>query len=153
MVNRLFKTVLFSFTLFQLIGCKKQPDFPLTPVITYKGVSTTNVKEGKETIVIKFSFTDGDGDLGLPQNDTSSDVRILDERVGLNMPIEYNYRLPEIATGTKNKALSGQVEITIPNTFIRPGFVVDTLTYSLRIKDRAGRFSNIITTPRISIYR
>lgn len=153
MAKKITTSIFFISILYFSTGCKKQPDYPLTPVIKLIEVSPLVVKQGSESILIKFSFTDGDGDLGLPQRDTSSDVSILDKRKGMATAIYYNYRLPEIASSGLNKALSGVISIAIPNTFIRPGLNADTLNYTVSIKDRAGRISNEIVTPNIAIYR
>lgn len=134
-------------------GCIKLNNFPPTPVITFKSLSTTEVKQGVTPIKIIFKFTDGDGDLGLTQQDTSKDVLILDIRQGSPAfpPIQYDYRMPYVTPEGNNKSISGEVEIDIPNTFCRPGLVVDTLRYSIQIKDRAGNKSNTLETPSIIV--
>lgn len=134
-------------------GCIKLKTFPPTPVITFKSVSVTEAKQGVTPIKIIFTFTDGDGDLGLTQQDTSKDVLILDIRKGLPTfaPIQYDYRMPYVTPEGNNKSISGEVEIDIPNTFCRPGLAVDTLKYSVQIKDRAGNKSNTLETPAIIV--
>ncbi len=57
----------FIFLLMVSISCFRDPDFPATPTITYKSIA---LKPG--SIEVKLNFTDGDGDLGLSENDLLS---------------------------------------------------------------------------------
>jgi hypothetical protein len=134
-------------------GCIKFKTFPPTPVITFKSMSVTEVKQGQTPIKIIFNFTDGDGDIGLTQQDTSKDILILDLRRGnpVFSPIQYDYRMPYVTPEGNNKSISGELAIDIPNTFCRPGLTVDTLRYSIQIKDRAGNKSNILETPTVIV--
>ncbi len=134
-------------------GCIKLKTFPPTPVITFKSLSVNEVKQGVTPIKIIFTFTDGDGDIGLTQQDTSKDVLILDVRKGLPSfpPLQYDYRMPYVTPEGNNKSISGEVEIDIPNTFCRPGLATDTLKYTVQIKDRAGNKSNTLETPMIIV--
>lgn len=146
------KLVLFGLlaSMFLLQGCPNPVTFPNEPVIEFKSIAPTDVREGRDSIILGFTFTDGDGDLGLPQSDTTNDVLIQDIRVGFP-PIDYNYRMQVITPDGRNKAISGEIFITIPNTFRRPGVEVDTLYYNVRIKDRAGNFSNEVQTPQVIV--
>lgn len=139
--------------LFFTNGCIKFKSFPPTPVITFKSMNVSEVKQGVTPIKILFNFTDGDGDIGLTQQDTSKDVLILDVRRGAPSfpPIQYDYRMPYVTPEGNNKSISGEVEISIPNTFCRPGLTVDTLRYNIQIKDRAGNKSNTIETPSLIV--
>ena len=113
----------------------------------------STVRQAKDSILLKFSFTDGDGDIGLTQTDTSQDILIKDIRTGAPFfaPLEYKYRMPYVTPDGVNKSISGDIEITIPNTYCRPGLPVDTLTYSIQIKDRAGHWSNTVQTPKLIV--
>lgn len=149
MYCRFISYALISFVLL-LIACKKQPSYSDTPTLSFVRLNTTTVKQGTDPIVIDMKFTDGDGDIGLDQADTTNDIDIYDVRT--NYPrIHYPYRMPNVTPSGTQKAISAELNITIPNTFLRPGASVDTLRYEITIKDRAGNRSNTILTPPIII--
>jgi hypothetical protein len=63
------------FVLFLLVvgfsSCLKRNDFPDEPQIEYLDFVKYQNTQGKDSIgVLKFKFTDGDGDIGLDQQDT-----------------------------------------------------------------------------------
>ena len=58
---------------FAILGaaCKPQPTFPTTPALTFKEFIQP---AGSDSLRVVFSFTDGDGDIGLLQTDTDSNM-------------------------------------------------------------------------------
>jgi hypothetical protein len=84
--------LLTGFAVFQF--CVKPPDYPDEPVIDFKTLSKNTMYQatfGQDSVVITFSFTDGDGDLGF-QDDQSS-IFIVDGRDSFSKP---PYRIPYI---------------------------------------------------------
>jgi hypothetical protein len=77
---------LAGFLLF-LCDCATPPDYPNEPVITFKSISRNYMKQNSnslaDSLLLTFSFTDGDGDLG--SND-SVGVFIKDGRDGFEKP-------------------------------------------------------------------
>lgn len=136
-----------------LQACQPIRLFDETPAITFISVEPLVVTEITDSIVITIGFTDGDGDLGLPEEDTTSDVTIFDKRRGLPAfgDILYPYRMPVVTPPGNNKQISGEVRLVIQNTFRRPGLSTDTVHYSIQIRDRALRESNVVETPDIVI--
>jgi len=134
-------------------ACQPIRLFDDTPAITFISVEPLEVTEITDSIVITIGFTDGDGDLGLPDEDTTSDVTIYDKRRGLPAfgDILYPYRMPVVTPPGNSKQISGEVRLVIQNTFRRPGLSTDTVHYSIQIKDRALRVSNSVETPDIII--
>ena len=64
-------------------SCVQPPDYPKEPVIQYIGLSKTLMKQGTgyaDSLLVTFSFTDGDGDLGFPESDPTASVFIRDSR-------------------------------------------------------------------------
>ncbi len=63
------KGALFVLVVVGLSSCLKQEDFPNRPDLEFIGIIAA-VQPANSLGVIRFSFTDGDGDLGLNPGDT-----------------------------------------------------------------------------------
>ena len=145
-------------------SCIKPPQFPVEPRITYVGVDNPQVFQGSatapnDTLTIRFSFTDGDGDLSFA--DDSVDIFLVDSRVP-QFPI--TYRIPSINPEGASNGIEGDIWVNIPNKplniccyvngqacAVSTTQAVDTFSYSIQIRDRAGNYSNIIRTEKITV--
>jgi hypothetical protein len=134
-------------------ACKESPSFPITPVITFKSVNKTYINQLTDSVQLVFGFTDGDGDLGLTQSDTSTDADVIDHRPDdpLHKDFDYTYRIPFITPSGQVKDISGDVTITLPGVTCMPNKTLDTVIYEIKIKDRAGHWSNLIQCPPITV--
>ena len=157
------KIVIIS-TLLLVVGCKKDDPEPVPPVITFL---EANLSIDNTYSIIKFEFFDGDGDLGLKQEENSGGQEFnlfIDyyEKINgvwvLKSPVatwnvnenkwdttELHLRVPFIENET-NSSLRGE---TLVNLFY--DFNADTIKYELLLKDRALHKSNMITTDEIII--
>lgn len=150
------------------VYCVKPPDYPDEPVITFVSVSPGSILQRPffrqpDTVYtdLVFSFTDGDGDLGF--SDTTASMIIRDLRSPL---LPKPYRLPEVSSLGAGNGISGEVTVRVPVSCCIPdpvdgiplppcdtnsvsGQLLDTLVYSIQIKDRAGHWSNVIESAPI----
>ncbi|HMQ49466.1 MAG TPA: hypothetical protein PKA00_18460 [Saprospiraceae bacterium] len=148
-------------------GCVKPPDYPEEPVINYIGANKNQVFQGsvgapQDTLSVTFGFTDGDADLGDPEN---VNVFFYDSRNELLDPIPIKLNaIPDQGTGN---GISGEITVKIPNILaggniccifpdgrvcqVDPEFPVDSFFYYIEIMDRAGHISNRIRTETITI--
>ncbi len=145
-----------------LHGCMKSPDYPVEPVIRFESLSQNVLDQGIlgpdpiDSFTIVFSFTDGDGDISLPDGQDSSNIYVYDSR---QMNISQNFRVPSIPDTELGKDISGEISLKLAapccifsnNTacYPNPAEPRDTLTYVIEIRDRAGHFSNRIQTSPI----
>ena len=145
-------------------ACVQPPDYPDEPVIEFLSLSKSQVLQasfGEDSIVITFSFTDGDGDLGFA--DTTASIFITDGRDNFDKP---PYRIPYINQEGAGNGISGEISIVVPttcciypsstgippcDTSLNAPQLVDTVFYLLQIKDRAGHLSNQIQTEPITL--
>lgn len=146
-----------------ILACVNPPDYPNTPVIEYIGLSKPQVRQGNgvlanDTLSIMFSFTDGDGDLSI---EDSTDVFLYDSRI----PDEiFQRKLPTIPEDGTGNGIRGEITINIQSgnlgiCCIENGFAcpsnpqnaIDTFSYEIQIRDRAGNLSNRIRTETIDI--
>ncbi|HEU4717756.1 MAG TPA: hypothetical protein VFU15_07975 [Bacteroidia bacterium] len=136
-------------------GCKPQPVFPVEPALTFKEYQQ---KEGGDTLKVVFSFTDGDGDIGvLP---TGSDTNMVltayyktpagNYHVWLNPQqtdsIYYSYRIPKLTAS--QKGLEGDIYLTISTREVIAAYH-DTLEFNAFLLDQSGHKSNLVRTPEL----
>lgn len=160
------KNCLFICTLGFLVSCSQPPDYPNEPVLQYIGVNKTSVLQGSrttpnDTLAIRFSFTDGDGDLGNSEN--TNNILLYDSRDSTLAP----YKIPPVPEQGSGNGISGEITILVPNRIgsgniccifpdlrvcqTDPRYKQDTFSYSIQMIDRAGHKSNIINTEQITI--
>ncbi len=124
---------------------------PLTeiPAITFDSISSTVVTEYEDSLVFTISYIDGNGDLGSHDPDATV-IELVDNRDSVNLVFPYHLspRAPEGA----EVAIQGTLDIVLGNTILlNDGFPSETTTFSLRIVDEAGNWSNKVTSPEVVI--
>jgi hypothetical protein len=156
-----------------LVYCVKPPDYPDTPVIEFLSVTPATLLQrpffkNPDTVYtdLTFSFTDGDGDLGF--EDTTVSLLIYDLRTPT---LAKDYRLPMVDPNGAGNGISGEITVRVPVSCCIPDPIngillppcdtnsisnqtLDTLIYSIQIKDRSGNWSNVIqSSPIILVCR
>ena len=159
-----------------LLSCRKFEEFPDIPAITYNSftVLMNPITGITERGVLKFSYTDGDGDLGLDSKDTlfpydkngeyyyNLIIKYYEKQNGvfLEVPLlawntdssyfdtlTFNSRFPVLTPLIGNLAIKGMFEDTL---FIyNPLSQFDTIKFKAHIIDRALNKSNEIETGEI----
>ena len=159
-----------------MASCQKPVEYPIEPKIAYEGFTylinedSTFTGEG----IVSFSYTDGDGDLGLDDSDTLPPFGFHDAHY-YNMVIDYmkcvngefvktpllswnpqtqsydtvtfNARFRRLRDSENPKAISGRMEYKL--TVQNPLSPDDTIKFEIRILDRALHESNTIQTEAI----
>jgi hypothetical protein len=152
----------FGMFLLGASGCLQPPDFPLEPVVTFESLSRDSMIQGsllEDSITVTLSFTDGDGDIALLENDTFSNVFLENRRTGETVGSFKIDPIPEM--GAEN-GISGDIALRVFTTCCDyPPFVlefpcqpsrafpVDTLLLEAFIIDRAGNESNRVNLPPV----
>lgn len=150
-------------------SCLKVETYPNKPQIEYKSFEVKS--NGAE---ITISFTDGDGDIGLNTSDTIGKfepnsfyyynayleyyekmngewVKGTADPSGNNFPtadsIVFKNRLPNITPVGQNKALKGDIKLTLEPNYYNPiSNYRDSIKYKIFIIDRALNISNKVET-------
>jgi hypothetical protein len=113
-----------------------------------------------------ISFTDGDGDIGLRQSDTTGDFSSTnyfhhnffveyyekDDALGwvrgktlAGDDINFLYRVPYLTPNGNNKALKGEIAVTIEPTYYNPfSTQSDTIMFKISLVDRNLNVSNVV---------
>ncbi|NTW32580.1 MAG: hypothetical protein HGB12_08155 [Bacteroidetes bacterium] len=168
--NILFIFIVPLIVSFFYISCKKREVYPDVPYIQYLDlVKIQNTSGIDEKGILKISFTDGKGDIGLAPGDTfppfepSSKfyynlfITFYEKQNGLyiipvlpdSTPIIFNYRIPVITPTGENKSIKGDIEVKLIINNTLSNF--DTIAFDVSIADRGLNVSNIIRTPDIII--
>lgn len=153
--------ILFSIVILTFTSCYKAPSYPNEPVITFGGFEKDKaIYTLGDSGWMYIKFTDGDGDLGILNGDSSSNIFLKNLKDTLidNFNIPYNIpRIPQKGTSISIDGTIGYKLIALfqPSTyqlyFTQTGKTVDTFSYQIYITDRAQHKSNIITTPQIIV--
>jgi hypothetical protein len=155
-----------SIILLLTLSCRKQEIYPVIPEIAFEDfVLLYNPGTGIiERGVLKISFKDGDGDIGLKPHETeppydynlflkyfeiqfgdTNHIVIIDPISGDTA--NFNARIPVLTPEGSVKAIKGTIEDTI---FIyNPMSSFDTIMFEVYLVDRALNQSNVIQTPLI----
>jgi hypothetical protein len=153
--NPLLSFLIFpAITLFLVPGCTKEDTYPVTPEITFGSLEKLANLSGKDSLVLTFGFTDGDGDIGTPKHDTlNRDVFLTMYELRNGTYVKYddpfgvfNYRIPFMVPRGNNESLKGDIVIAVDYNIFQSN---DTIYYDLYMKDRAGHVSNTISTSSI----
>ena len=139
------RIVIYSLLLLVLQNCKKDTT-NAAPVIKFISISATEVVQYKDSLEIKFEYSDANGDLGEINPDQNA-IYVKDRR--LSKP-DY-YFIPPLAPPTSSVFIKGELIIKIKNTFLLGTALKETTNFEIKLKDRAGQWSNTIVTPEITI--
>lgn len=146
--------------LFVVSACYEIESYPPEPEIEYVSFELTDsidlLGNAVLTGVLRFSFIDGDGDVGdhVPTDTSMNDsvkhvfIDLYKKENGVflrqEQAVNYYYRIPYFEPGANNPVVKGDVLISDLN-FYTP-FGTDTLLYQFYMRDRAGNKSNIEQT-------
>lgn len=156
----------FTFVVFCLSSCYKEPSFSLEPSIEFNSIRKfiridqfTTAK--KDSVVMTIKFQDGDGDLGLnteeigkaQQTNNFNYVIKSYRRVKGNFQ-EYQSLIPisGFFPRLKDDGKVGPIEGTLSYSMnFEHAFIPkkDTVKFQIHIKDRAGNTSNVVDTEQI----
>jgi hypothetical protein len=146
-----FKYAILMFTgilMVSLIGaCKKDKlVYDEVPEINLISIEPTTVKQFQDTLVITIEYKDGDGDLGYEHPDSLS-LSVLDAR--LNAP-DFYFVKPLAPLGS-TIAIQGELRFKLRSAFILGAGNQETTSYTVKLKDRKGNWSNEVVTPKVTI--
>jgi hypothetical protein len=180
MISNISKIAVFALVLFMLNACISPPSYPPTPRIEFRSFSDTLINQ-LESFDVVIYFEDGDGDLGsdfsdpaactnpcLPEtvdtscfNNSLFNIFAVDDRTGCILAS--GAIIPDIPAKGSTNAISGEMIISVGPVccFDRvggqggcvplPDYPRDSLTFKLRIRDKAGNFSNELSVGPVFI--
>jgi hypothetical protein len=133
-----------------LFSCTPDPVFPDEPIITFKEY----IYNGSDTLKVVFSFTDGDGDVGVTPvgNDSNmvltlyykgvdGEFHVARPGVSTTDSIYYPYRIPELTEG--QTGLEGDIYLVVNPQFM----LYDTIQFNAFLLDQSDHKSAVVRTP------
>ncbi|MBK9283939.1 MAG: hypothetical protein IPM51_06410 [Sphingobacteriaceae bacterium] len=132
-----------------LQSCKKkeEPAPAPEPEIELISVTPTTLTQYSQFIDVKIKYKDNNGDLGDASPEVHS-VEVKDSR--LQNPDTYHLK-PLAPSSDKNIPIEGEVTIKLNTLFLLGQGNSEITTLKIKIKDRAGNWSNEISSPSITI--
>lgn len=165
-VRNILKIAAFFIVAASLMGCFKEPNFSMSPEISFADIDKNVVLDiftgaTKDSLIISINFQDGDGDLGLTEQE-KADAQANNDFNYLVKPLRktngtFQYftpaeplsgYFPSLKSETKPGAIEGVLSYGV-DFFHAFTPKYDTLKFEIQIKDRAGNMSNIIETDEI----
>lgn len=154
---------LFVFLALVLVSCLKVETYPDVPSVEAVGMRISN-----DSAFLQVDFIDGDGNVGLGQEDTSGVFGNCDTRYNLFCVYEelrngiwvqvsedpclnpnavpFYYRVPWASPPGQNKTQKGTITVQMyPGYYLASGF--DTCRFAVSICDRDLNFSNTMYSP------
>ena len=136
-------------SLMWLSSCKKDVEtMSIVPEISFVSIGPGSIYQNKDSVIIRISYRDGDGDLG----ENNSDVQNA-EITNFRNNLTYKFRIRQLAPTNANVAIQGELEIVVPGVAMENTSLASESTYfTVSIIDRAGNKSNQISTDNITVF-
>lgn len=164
-INRLryaFILLVCGMQIIYFTGCLRPDEISEIPEIldvslsknTVKGIYTSDAVA--DSFKISLNFQDGDGDVGINESDSSTNLFITDMRRAYTD----SFRIPNIPSFGNYSSVRGLINVNFTMCCVNDDNEVqclagpdlapkDTAILQIQIKDRAGNLSNVINTPPI----
>ncbi len=145
----MYKFVFIALVLFS-IGCTKNKIIKgdPKPSISFNRFTKNVIAEFDDSVYLYINYTDGDGDLGEINPDINA-LEIKDSR----LPKPDYYFVAPLAPIDAQITITGQLRIQLKSLFLIGTGNTEIASFDIRIKDRAGNWSNSVHSPDIRITR
>jgi hypothetical protein len=134
-----------------LFNCKKKKKEEKVgndpPTIELVSVTPGTAKEFKDSIIIVINYKDVNGDLGDDNPDELS-LQVKDSRLQNYDAYHIKPLAPDIG---KDISIEGNLKIKLNSLFLLGGGTTELATLTIKLKDRAGNWSNEVSSQPIII--
>lgn len=127
-------------------SCQKDEEDLSIPEITFDGISSTEVVQFDNQVILTIGYKDSEGDLGEMDPDNNS-LKVKDSR--LDNPDWYH--VPPITPDGQALITEGQFSVELSPLFILGNGSEEFASFSIQIRDRNGNWSNTITSDQVLI--
>jgi len=138
--------------IFLMNACKDEettqtnPPISEIPEITFLNISESSIQQF-DSLIFTISYIDGDGDLGFQSADSMS-LFVTDNR----FPVTHGYHIPPLSPSGTSVTIQGVLEIVLENVILKDSNAGSELaTFTIRLKDGAGNWSNGVNSPDVTI--
>lgn len=145
-MNKLhYISLLFGITLV-FTSCKKEEKYSEIPEIEFVSLTPSSTSEFSQNIVLKLTYKDGDGDIGNEDPDIYS-LYVKDSR----LPRADEYHVKPLTPPDQNLQIEGELTIRLSGIFILGSDSTESTKFTVKLKDRAGNWSNEVVTSSIKV--
>jgi hypothetical protein len=128
------------------LSCKKEEKYSEIPEIEYLSMTPNSTIEFQDRVCLTISYQDGDGDIGTEDPDYYS-LFVKDARLG-----NYDeYHILPLTPPNNTLQIEGELNIVLTGLFILDTNTSQTTSFSIKIRDRAGNWSNEVQTGALTI--
>lgn len=125
--------------------CKDDDPSPF-PEIEFVSISATEVEEFSNQVEVVIGYYDVNGDLGTVDADDLS-LQIKDARLeGVDL-----YHVPPLTPELEELEIEGTFNVQLNPLFLLGNGSMESTDFTIQLRDRAGNWSNQITTPLVII--
>ena len=136
-----------AFTLLLVFSCKKEEEkYSTTPEIEFVSLTPSSTAEFSQNVRLVLKYKDGDGDIGTEDPDSYS-LFVKDAR----LPKADEYHVQPLSPPGSNIQIEGELSVKLAGLFVIGSDSTENTSFKVKLKDRAGNFSNEITTSKITI--
>ena len=119
MSRQIFIIAILPVFLFGLAACDRSPVFPIQPQIEFLSISPDSVRHIQDSIVVRFYFQDGDGDLGALEVG-GINLKLIDSRLEDGLLTEAQatntFSIMNLTPDTRKPSIQGEISVVIPLT-------------------------------------
>lgn len=146
MTKYFFLLILCSCILFSCKKKKASEALAAEPVIELVTVTPTNIEQFKDSVLVTIKYKDNNGDIG-DESPNEYSLSVKDSRL---VSADWYHVQPLAPLGHELK-FEGTIQVKINTMFLLGNGTQEFSTLSIKLKDRAGHWSNEISTPAITI--
>ena len=150
-MNQKLYSILACFCLWALFSsCEKdkEPLLDLVPHIEVQSLSPTSLVQFEDNVELILYYEDGDGDLG-HENPDSLTLEVQDSR--LTTPDRYH--IQPLSPPDTEIPIQGTIKVALNSTFLLGNGMEEVITYTIRLRDQAGNWSNSVVTENITVLK
>ena len=145
------RLICISMAILTLLSCSKKEEeegdvVGPEPVIGFVSLSPAEVMDFKNSVTLVISYSDINGDIGYEDPDQYA-LWVKDSR----LDSADLYHVPPLSPPGTSIPIQGQLEVVLNSMFILGNGNEELVSLSVKLRDRAGHWSNIIYTPSITI--
>lgn len=129
-----------------VFACKKEEKYSNTPAIEFVSLSPSSTTEFSRNIKLVISYKDGDGDIGTDDPDAYT-LLIKDAR----LPNADEFHIQPLTPPGSAIQIEGELNISLPGLFVLGTDSTETTSFNVKLKDRAGNWSNEVSTSSITV--
>jgi hypothetical protein len=140
-----FKLLVIALSL-TIVGCKKEEKYSEIPEIEFVSLTPSSTTEFSQNIVLKLTYKDGDGDIGNEDPDVYS-LYVKDAR----LPRADEYHIQPLTPPDQALQIEGELTVRLSGIFVLGNDSTETTKFTVKLKDRAGNWSNEVVTSSIRV--